>query len=113
MAYTRNEKETLEVDYPIERIWEAIPKVVETLEWKIEEKNDQAHKAKIRTKPSFMAYSTIILVDTVAVDEKTTRMTLDAETPVTTITSIADFGRTKDRLYKFIETLAKHVEKKT
>jgi hypothetical protein len=46
------------------------------------------------------------------VDEQTTRISINAETPVTTITSLADFGRTRDRVEIFIEALAKQMEKK-
>jgi hypothetical protein len=42
----------------------------------------------------------------VPLDEKTSRVTVKAETPVTTITSIADFGRTKERIQLFFEALA-------
>jgi hypothetical protein len=51
-------------------------------------------------------------VQVTAVDEKTTRMSIDAETPVTMITSIIDFGRTRDRMGQFVEMLAKIMEKK-
>jgi hypothetical protein len=43
------------------------------------------------------------------VDEKTARVTVTAETPVTTITSIFDFGRTRDRIELFFEALAKQL----
>ncbi len=110
MAYLRNEKENLEIDFPIERIWEAIPAAVEALEWTFEEKDDQAHKAKIKTKHGFMAYGSTLFVELRAVDEKTSRMSINAETPVTTITSVVDFGRTRDRLEMFVEALAKQLE---
>ena len=32
MAYLRNEDEKLEVDYPLEKIWAAIPEVIKILE---------------------------------------------------------------------------------
>jgi hypothetical protein len=47
------------------------------------------------------------------VDEKTARVKVTAETPVTTITSIADFGRTRDRIDHLFEALAKQLAKKT
>ena len=112
MAYLRSEKEKIEIDHPLEKVWTAIPEVVKALEWKIEEKNDQTHHAKIKTKGGFMSYSSTVNVDVEAVDEKTTHMSLNAETPVTTITSVADFGRTRDRLELFVEALAKQMEKK-
>jgi hypothetical protein len=39
-------------------------------------------------------------------------MSIKAETPVTTITSIIDFGRTRDRIGQFIEMIAKQMEEK-
>jgi hypothetical protein len=39
-------------------------------------------------------------------------MGINAETPVTTITSVIDFGRTRERMGQFIEMLAKIMEKK-
>ncbi|MGE5575471.1 MAG: hypothetical protein ACM3UL_04990 [Ignavibacteria bacterium] len=112
MAYLRSENEKLEIDYPIERIWAAIPEIVKVLDWQIEEKDESKHIAKVKTKGGFMAYGSIFQVELSAVDEKTTRMTINAETPVTTITSIIDFGRTRDRIGQFIEILAKQMEKK-
>ena len=112
MAYLRNEKETIEVDYPLEKIWAAIPKVVKILEWKIEEKDDEAHVAKLKTKGGFLAYSSTLEIEVKSVDEKTTRIVINAETPVTTITSVIDFGRTRDRMGQFIEVLAALMEKK-
>jgi hypothetical protein len=112
MAYLRNEKENIEVSYPLEKIWAAIPDVITILEWQIEEKNDAIHKLKVKTKGGFMAYSSILHIQVTSVDENTTRMSINAETPVTTITSIVDFGRTRDRIGQFIETLAKQTEKK-
>jgi hypothetical protein len=39
-------------------------------------------------------------------------MVINGETPVTTITSILDFGRTREQIGLFISRLAKHLEKK-
>jgi hypothetical protein len=113
MAYLRNEKENFEIAYPIEEIWAAIPKVVKALEWKIEKKDEQNHKLKVKTKSGFMAYSSILYVELKSVDEKTSRMNVNAETPVTTITSVADFGRTKDRVGQFVGFLAEKLNKTT
>jgi len=112
MAYLRDEKENLEVSYPLEKIWAAIPKVIKILEWQIEEKDDASHKAKVKTKGGFLSYSSILYIEATSVDENTTRMVIKAETPVTTITSVIDFGRTRDRMGQFIEILAKQMEKK-
>jgi hypothetical protein len=112
MAYLRSEKEKLEIEYPLDAVWAAVPEVVKILEWKIEEQNDQTHHVKIKTKAGFLAYSSTVYVDITVTDEKTTQMAVSAETPVTTITSVADFGRTADRLDQFITVLAKYLEKK-
>ena len=112
MAYLRDEKENLEVSYPLEKIWAAIPKVIKILEWQIEEKDGASHKAKVKTKGGFLSYSSILYIEATSVDENTTRMVIKAETPVTTITSVIDFGRTRDRMGQFIEMLAKQMEKK-
>ena len=112
MAYLRDEKEKLEIDYPVEKVWTAIPEAVKTLEWTIEEKNDNTHTAKLKTKAGFLSYSTKFVIQAIAVDEKKSRMTINAETPVTTITSMADFGRTRDRIDVFIEALSKQMEPK-
>jgi hypothetical protein len=112
MAYLRDENEKIEIDYPVEKIWESIPEAAKTLEWTIQEKDDEAHTAKLKTRGAFLSYSTLILLDLKALNEKTSRMTLKGETPVTTITAMADFGRSRDRIDQFIAVLAKLMEKK-
>ena len=47
------------------------------------------------------------------IDEKTTRMDMSAETPVTTITALADYGRTRERIEQFVIALAKLMSGKT
>jgi hypothetical protein len=111
LAYLRKENQKFEVDYPLRKIWAAIPKVLASLEWKIEEIDDTGHHVKVKTKASFMAYASVIIIDAVPVDKKTTRLTVRAETPVTTITSVVDFGRTKQRVDLFVEALAKQLSK--
>ncbi|MGD0645698.1 MAG: hypothetical protein ABSA75_12405 [Candidatus Bathyarchaeia archaeon] len=107
MAYLREEKETLEVSYPLKAIWEVIPKAVATLDWKIQETNEETHHLKVKTKGGFISYPSMLKIDLSAIDEKTTRMSIAAETPVTTITSVADYGRTKERSQQFVAALAK------
>ena len=109
VAYLRKKKETVEIDYPLGKVWAAIPKALTSLEWTAEQVDDTAHHVKAKTKAGFMSYASVLLIDAVAVDEKTARVTVTAETPVTTITSIADFGRTRDRIELFFEELAKQL----
>jgi pyruvate-formate lyase len=113
MAYLREESEKVEVDYPIRALWDNIPKAVAKLEWAIEESDEDKHHIELKTKGAFLSYGSKMKVDLVAVDEETTRMLISAETPVTTITSMADFGRTRDRVEQFIVTLAKLMENKS
>jgi hypothetical protein len=107
MAYTREGKETFEVSYPVNALWEAIPKAVAKLEWTIEEADDAKHHVKIKTKGAFLSYGSAMEIDLTATDEKTTKMSISAETPVTTITAMADYGRTRERIDVLISTLGR------
>jgi len=109
MAYLRKEKETVEIDYSLAKIWAAVPKALAILEWTVEETDDTACHVKAKTKAGFMSYPSVFIIDGVAEDETTARVTVTAETPVTTVTSIVDFGRTRDRIDIFFEELAKQL----
>jgi hypothetical protein len=106
MAYLREEKTKIEVDYSIEKVWAAIPQAITRLEWKTKEADEANHKLSVLTKKGFLAYESTLNVDLTAVNDSTTQVAISAETPVTTITSMADFGRTRDRIELFIEALA-------
>ena len=107
MAYLREEKEKIEVSYPLNAVWEAIPKAVAKLEWTIQETNEETHHLKIKTKGAFLSYPSKLVIDLLKVDEKTSQMSISAETPVTTITSVADYGRTRERIEVLVATLSK------
>jgi hypothetical protein len=107
MAYLRKETETVEIDYPLGKVWAAIPEALTSLEWTIEEFDDTAHHVKAKTQGGFISYPSVLIIDAAEVNAKTARVKVTAETPVTTITSIADFGRTRDRIELFFEVLAK------
>lgn len=109
MAYLRKEKEIVEMDYPLSKVWEAIPKAVNSIEWSIEETNDAEHRVKARTKASLMSYRSVLSIDAIEVTEKTTRVNVSAETPVTTVTAIVDFGRTRERIDLFLAALVKQL----
>src|SRR5512136_1405109 len=110
VAYLRKEKQTFEIDYPLSEVWAAIPDVLRSLQWTIEQMDEKAHLAKVKTKPGFMSYSSLLTIGGLFVDEKKCRITAEGETPVTTITSLADFGRTSDRVQLFFETLARRMD---
>lgn len=107
MAYLRKEKETVEIAYSLNKVWTAIPKALTSLKWNIEQIDDTAHHVKAKTTAGFVSWSSVLLIDAVPVDEKTTRVSVAAETPVTTITAIVDFGRTRQRIDLFFTELAK------
>lgn len=109
MAYLRKEKETMEIDYPLNKVWPAIPRALASLEWIIEEADNEKYNIKAKTKASFFSYASSFLISAVAVNEKTSRVTVTAETPVTTITAIVDFGRTQNRIELFFRALAKQL----
>jgi len=111
MAYLREESEKIEIDFPIQKVWTVIPEVVKNLQWTILEKDDNIHKIKIKTKKGFISYPSTLNVEASSVNEQTTRVSISGETPVTTITAMADFGRTRDRIELFIEGLARQIDK--
>ncbi len=110
MAYLRREKEIVEVDFPLSIVWEAIPKAIASIEWKVEETNQESHQVKAKTKANFMAYPSNFTIDAAATGEKTSKVTISAETPVTTITGIVDFGRTRERIDTFLLALVKQLK---
>ena len=107
MAYLREENEKLEVSYPLNQVWQAMPNAIEKLEWKIEESNQETHYLKVKTKGAFLSYPSTFKIELTALSDKTTKMSISAQTPTTTITSMADIGRTRERIDQFIVALAK------
>jgi hypothetical protein len=109
MAYLRKEKETFEIAYSLDKVWNAVLKTLNSLEWEVEQIDDAKHRAKAKTKAGFISWSSTMLIEAVPVNENTARVTVTAETPVTTITSVVDFGRSRDRIGLFFEVLAKQL----
>ncbi len=113
MAYTRDETENIEVDYSAKQLWEGIPKALTKLEWTIIESDKEKFHLTVKTKGAFMSYPSNMKIDLVPVNDKSTRILISGQTPVTTITSVLDFGRTRERIERFIVTLAQLMEKKS
>ncbi|MCL1978024.1 MAG: hypothetical protein FWG55_08010 [Candidatus Bathyarchaeota archaeon] len=113
MAYTREETENIEVDHPIQQLWEGILKTIDKMEWTIQDSDKDEYRMKIKTKGAFMSYPSHMKIALVPISDKSTRMLIAGETPVTTITSVLDFGRTRERIERFIVTLAQLMEKKS
>ncbi len=110
MAYLRKEKELVEMDYPLDKVWESTEEAIKTLEWKPVETNPESHRMKVETKRNFMAYASTLTIELTSSDEKATRVSVSAETPVTTITGIVDFGRTSERINSFLLALVKQLK---
>ncbi len=110
MAYLRREKETVEVDYPLSKVWMDMSKAIASLEWVVIEKNEEDHLLKVKTKSNFMAYASEFNIQATPLDESSTKVAISAETPVTTITGIFDIGRTSERIETFLLALRKQVK---
>jgi hypothetical protein len=111
MAYLRKENETVEIDYSLGTVWSGVQKALAKLEWVVEEKDETAHHARVKTKAGPMSFSSVLLIDVVSVGENTTRVSVAAETPVTTITAIVDFRQGKRRILTFFEEVAKELNR--
>jgi hypothetical protein len=109
MAYLRKEYETVETDHSLNEVWLAVQKVLRRLKWKTELVDETGHHVEARTKAGLMSYGSLLLIDIVPVDNKTTRVSVAAETPTTTITAMVDFGQTRDRITLFLTALAKQL----
>jgi hypothetical protein len=109
MAYLRKEEELVEIDHSLSKVWMAIQKVFTSLDWSVEQIDEAGHRVKAKTKAGPMSWSSILLINVVSVDENTTRVSVAAETPVTTITAIVDFAQGKRRIGQFFKELAKQL----
>jgi len=109
MAYLRKEKGTIEIPYSLSKVWSAITKVLTSLEFDTEQIDDKAHHIKAKTKSGLMSWSSVFIIAAESVDEKNTRVSIAADTPVTTITAMFDFGRTRQRMDLFFTELAKQL----
>jgi len=109
VAYVRREESMIELPYPLKKVWSRVPKTLVSLGWSVELVDDAAHRVKVKTRSSLMAWGSVFLIDAVAVNEKTTRVSVAAETPVTAITGLVDFGRTGQRIDLFFQELQRQL----
>ena len=109
MAYLRKEQEMVEIDYPLRNVWEAIKKAITDIEWTIEEIEDNEHQIKVKTKSGFMSYSSLFFIEVIKMADDHTRINILTETPVTTVTAVADFGRARQRIDLFLATIVKQL----
>ena len=97
------------MDYPLDKIWKTILRVFSKLKWTVLKSNYGDHHVEAKTKSGLMSYSSILLIDVHPLSPSTTKVTVKAETPVTTITALVDFGRTQRRIFLFLEELSKEL----
>ena len=107
MAYLREGKQELEVDFSLASVWEAIPKAVAELGWEIEEKDEATHHLTINTTGTLTSYGSMLKIELTKLNEKMTRIIILGETPVTTITSTLDFTQTNASFDDFTLALAR------
>lgn len=105
LAYVRREESMIELPHPLKKVWASIPKTLVSLGWSVEQIDNVAHRVKVKTRSSLMAWGSEFLIDAAAVNDKTTRVTVAAETPVTAITGLVDFGRGRQRIDLFFQEL--------
>lgn len=109
MAYLRDEKETVETDFPLNVVWETIKKTTTCLGWTIEAADESTRRMQAKTKEAcFLSYATVLSIEAKAVSEKVSRVTISAETPVTPLTSV-DFGKTHGCVDSFLQALSKEL----
>jgi hypothetical protein len=105
MAYSRREEGTVNLAYPLEKVWAAISKAFASLGWTAEFVDDAAHRVKAKTKTNLMDWGTEFMVGVVSVDRNNTSVSVVAETPVTTVTALVYFGQTRKRIEQFLQEL--------
>ncbi len=106
MAFVRERKKEVDIDFPVEAIWQALPKAVDEFDWEIKEKDEIAHRLTVKTSGTLYSYGSTLKVELKQLSGNTTRMTVYGETPVTTITSTLQFGQTIDVIDDFVLALA-------
>jgi hypothetical protein len=89
----------------------AIPKALKELGYTIEQIDEKTRNIRAKTQKGFVSWGSTLLIDVKCVDEKTTRVSVVAETPFTTISAVIDFGRARRRIDLLFAALAKQLNK--
>lgn len=111
MAYLRKEKDIVEIDYSIDKVWAAIPKALKELGCTTEKIDEKTRHIKAKTQKGFVSWGSTLLIDVKRVNDETTRVSVLAETPFTTISAVIDFGRARRRIDLLFAALAKQLNK--
>ena len=112
MAYLRKKEHLVDIDYSIIKVWNGILEIIPKLEWTLTKKDKATHEIEVVTNKGLLSYASKLFIKIWSVDKKTTRIRLHSETPVTTITSVVDFGRIEDRNEAFFEALGLYLTAK-
>ena len=111
MAYLRKEKETVEIDYSIDKVWKTLPKALKETGCTIQQIDDETYHIKAKTQKGLVSWGSMLLIDAKRVNENKTQVSVVAETPVTTISSLLDFGRARRRIDLLFAAMAKKLNK--
>ena len=110
VAYLRKDTKTLEIYYPMHKVWDAIRATIISLGLDEEQFNEETHHVRAKTKSGFMRLSSLILVDAAPAGGNKTKISVTAEKPVTTITGIMDFEQASQLIYVFLAELARQLK---
>jgi hypothetical protein len=106
MAYLRRMQKDVDIDFPVEAIWKAIPTAIDELDWEITREDDVNHRLTIRTSDTLTSYASTLNLELKKMDETRSHLVILGETPVTTITSTLQFSQTCDAMEDFVLELA-------
>jgi hypothetical protein len=106
MAYLRERVKELDIDFPIESIWQALPKAAEEFDWDVLTKDEATHRLTIKTSATLTSYGSTLRIELKPITQNSTHMIIYGETPVSTITSTLQFGQTYDCTEDFVLALA-------
>jgi hypothetical protein len=109
MAYLRKDDETVEIDHPLGKVWMGVQTALTSLQWSTEQVDEAAHRVKAKTKAGPWSWGSILLINVTPVSESMTRVSVAAETTITMITAIIDFGQGRRRIGQFLAELAKQL----
>jgi len=105
----RKDDETVEIDHPLWKVWAGTQNALKILQWSTEQVDEAAHRVKAKTKAGPWSWGSILLINVTPVNESTTRVSVAAETTITMITAIIDFGQGRRRIGQFFAELAKQL----
>ena len=99
-------KKEINIDFPLQQVWEAIPKAVDQLDWEIVKQNSFAYEFIIRTAQALVSYFLILEVELTALGQETTHIVIYGEIPVTTINSTQPVNLTDNEINHFVSALS-------